>query len=44
MSDLNILLRRLNQRTSGLEARHREDAAAATLVGLLALITLAALL
>lgn len=44
MTDLNFLLRRMNQRVTELEAGHLEDAATATLVGLLALITLAALL
>jgi hypothetical protein len=44
MSDLNILLRRMNQRASSLEAVHMEDAATTLLVGMLAVITVALLL
>lgn len=44
MSDLNILLSRMNQRTSTLEAGHMEDAATAMLVGMLAFIAVALLL
>jgi hypothetical protein len=44
MSDLNILLRRMNQRTSAQEAVHMEDAAVTLLAGLLVLITVASLL
>jgi hypothetical protein len=44
MSDLNILLRRMNQRTSTQEAAHMEDAATTMLLGMLALITVALLL
>jgi hypothetical protein len=44
MSDLNFLLRRINQRASDAEGNRLEDAATAMLIGLLVLITLAALL
>lgn len=42
MNDLNFLLRRLNQPNAN--ASHLEDAATATLAGLVALIALASLL
>ncbi len=44
MSDLNVLLRRMNQRRSISEAGHLEDAATTTLMVLVGLITLASLL
>ena len=44
MSDLNFLLRRIRQRATEPEAGRLEDAATITLLGLLALVTLSALL
>lgn len=44
MSDLNILLRRINQRATDVEADHLEEVATATLIGLFALLALGAML
>jgi hypothetical protein len=44
MSDLNLLLRRLNQSRTRSQADHLETAAAATLLALLGMVALASLL
>ncbi len=44
MSDLTLLLRRMNQRRATTEASHLEDAATTTLAVMIGLIALASLL
>jgi hypothetical protein len=44
MTDLNFLLCRMNQRMNASQANRLEDAATATLVGVVALVALAVLL